>query len=144
MTDSGDSIRFENQPPQGGGGGSSASSYETFVGGEAMDPGETFYVAANGKAYKPDGTEAKLRLTAYIVKTACTGDGASFEGWTSGLCTGLSGYTAGKRYFAHAGSLVSEDDLGTAVPSGEWFRELVHARSSTALFIDRQPAYPQA
>ena len=128
----------------GGGGSSSASSYETFTGGEAMDAGETFYVAANGKAYKPDGTEGKLRITAGILKTACTGDGASFQGWTAGLATGLSGLTAAKRYFAYTGSLVSEDDLATAVPSGEWFREMGHARSATELFIDKQPAYPQA
>lgn len=125
-----------------GGGSSGASSYETFTGGEAIAVDECFYVAANGKAYQPDGTEATLKLTAYIAKTACTGDGASFEGWTGGLITS-SGRTAGKRYFTTTGPLVVEDDLAATVPDGDWYRMMCHSRSDTQLFIDRQPPYPQ-
>ena len=103
--------------------------------GAQVDRGDVVYISSAGKISLAQADAALTEKAFAIVYDASIADTATGNVITSGILTGLTGLTAGAKYFlsaATAGLLTDTPPSG----SGEFVRPLGIAMSTTELKVD--------
>lgn len=110
----------------------------TVTAGENLAAGDLIYVNSSGEAFKADAnSEAKEAIGFVLSSITAAATGDIYLG--SGIITGLTGLTAGARYYLSASTA---GGVATTKPSGanDIIQQVGFALSSTELYFEPQSA----
>lgn len=108
----------------------------TVTAGETLAAGDLIYISAAGEAFKADANDASKEAVGFVLAgITAAATGTAYFG--SGIITGLTGLTAGARYFLSA---TTPGAIATAIPSGagDIVQQVGKALSTTELYFEPQ------
>lgn len=108
----------------------------TVTAGENLSAGDLVYLNSSGEAFKADAnSQAKEAIGFTLTSITAASSGTIYLG--SGIITGLTGLTAGSRYFLSA---TTAGGISTSKPTGaaDIVQQVGFALSSTELYFEPQ------
>lgn len=108
----------------------------TVTAGETIAAGDLIYIDSAGEAFKADANDATKEAVGFVLAgITAAATGTAYFG--SGIVTGLSGLTAGARYYLSAST---PGGVATAIPSGagDIVQQVGKALSTTELYFEPQ------